>query len=140
MHDGLVGLLLEVAVPAGAEFWTRPLVHHVKFCLCRTNLDTGFNAVSSEWASTINIPLLEHLLLNRWVTTSKVIERLYVWLRAVSREGEASNRSQFLIVEELLSNLLVVLEIKTNTGQVNKRLHASFAELLWITDTRALEN
>jgi hypothetical protein len=34
----------------------------------------------------------------------------------------------------------VVLEIKTNTWQVYQRLDASLAELLWVTNTRALEN
>jgi hypothetical protein len=34
----------------------------------------------------------------------------------------------------------MILEVETNTWQVYKRLDASLAELLWITDTRALEN
>jgi hypothetical protein len=38
------------------------------------------------------------------------------------------------------NDLLVVLEVETNTWQVHKRLDASLAELLWVTDTRALEN
>lgn len=37
-------------------------------------------------------------------------------------------------------NLLVILKIETNTGQVDERLDASLAELLWVTDTRALKN
>jgi hypothetical protein len=37
-------------------------------------------------------------------------------------------------------NILVVLEVKTNTWQVDKRLDASLAKLLRVTDTRALEN
>ena len=34
----------------------------------------------------------------------------------------------------------MVLEVETNTRQVNKRLDASLAELLWVTDTRALKD
>jgi hypothetical protein len=34
----------------------------------------------------------------------------------------------------------VVLEVEANTGQVDQRLDASLAELLGVTDTRALED
>jgi hypothetical protein len=34
----------------------------------------------------------------------------------------------------------VVLEVETNTGQVHKRLDACLTELLWVADTRALED
>lgn len=37
-------------------------------------------------------------------------------------------------------DLLVILEVQTHTGQVDKRLDARLAELLWVADTRALEN
>jgi hypothetical protein len=37
-------------------------------------------------------------------------------------------------------DLLVVLEVETNTRQVHERLDAHLAELLWVTDTRALED
>jgi hypothetical protein len=39
-----------------------------------------------------------------------------------------------------LHNLLVVLEVETHTRQVDKRLDARLAELLWVTDTRALKD
>lgn len=39
-----------------------------------------------------------------------------------------------------LVDILVILEIKANTGKVNERLNASLAELLGVTDTRALED
>jgi hypothetical protein len=34
----------------------------------------------------------------------------------------------------------VVLEVETHTRQVDKRLDARLAELLWVTDTRALKD
>ena len=35
---------------------------------------------------------------------------------------------------------IVILEVQTNTWKVDKRLYASLAERLWVTDTRALKN
>lgn len=32
-------------------------------------------------------------------------------------------------------NVLVVLEIEANTGEINEGLDAGLAELLWVTDT-----
>ena len=34
----------------------------------------------------------------------------------------------------------MVLEVQANTRQVDERLDASLAELLWVTDARALKN
>jgi hypothetical protein len=39
-----------------------------------------------------------------------------------------------------MARLYTHLEVQTNTGKVDQRLDASLAELLWITDTRALED
>jgi hypothetical protein len=34
----------------------------------------------------------------------------------------------------------MILEIETNTRKIDKRLDAGLAELLWVTDTRALKD
>jgi hypothetical protein len=34
----------------------------------------------------------------------------------------------------------VVLEVETDAGKVDERLHTGFAELLWVTDAGALED
>lgn len=39
-----------------------------------------------------------------------------------------------------MGGLLVVLEVKTNTGKIDQRLDTNLAELLGVTDTRALKN
>lgn len=47
MHDWLVGLVLEVAVPSRPEPAARswPVIHLPKFFLGRPDLDTGLNTV-----------------------------------------------------------------------------------------------
>jgi hypothetical protein len=70
-----------------------------------------------------HLPLLEDTFLDRRVTTCKVIERLDMRLRAVSSKCE-----------------VVILEVESNAWQVYKRLNTSLAQLLWVTNTRALEN
>jgi hypothetical protein len=46
-----------------------------------------------------------------------------VWLGPEHREGE-----------------VVILEVETNTGKINKWLDAGLAELLGVTDTGSLKN
>jgi hypothetical protein len=89
MHDGLVRLVLEVAIPARAEFWAGPLIHHVELCFSRADFDTSFNTVGGKWASAIDVPLVEYAFLNRRVATSKVIERLNMGLCTISSERKA---------------------------------------------------
>lgn len=91
VHHRLVGLVLEVAVPAGAELLARPAIHHVEFSLGGPDLDTSFNAVSGKWTSAVDVPLLEDLLLDLGIATHKVVERLDMGLGAVSGESEAGN-------------------------------------------------
>lgn len=92
MHNWLVGLVLEIAVPTRAELWARPLIHHIKFLFSGADLDTGFNTVGSKGASAVGVPLVEHPFLGRWITTSKVIERLDVRLRTVCGERETDSK------------------------------------------------
>lgn len=61
--------------------------------------------------------------LGLWIASDKVIETLRVRLRAVRRERE-----------------VVILEVKTDTGQVNDGLDTDGPQLLGVTDARALED
>lgn len=123
VHDRLVGLVLEVRVPTRAELRARPAIHLFELIFSGADLDTSIDTVGRKWASTVYVPLVEHLVLGLLVATDEVVEALHVRLRTVSGEGE-----------------VVVLEVETDTGQVDQGLHASLAELLGIADTRALEN
>ena len=116
MHDRLVRLVLKVAIPALLEGAKRSLLNLLHFFLRRPKLDTGLNSIRGKWASTIGIPLLKDLVLDYRVATNKVIKGLAIRLRAIYGEGE-----------------VVVLEIETNTWQVDLRLDACIAELLGIT-------
>lgn len=123
VHDRLVGLVLEVRVPTGTEFGAWPAVHLLKLLLSRTDLDTSINTVGGKWAGAVDLPLLEDLLLDFWVATNKVVETLDVGLSTVCGKGQ-----------------VVVLEVETDTRKIDKRLDASLAELLGVTDTRALQD
>lgn len=78
MHDWLVGLVLEVAVPSRLKVWRGPLLHLRQLLFSWTNLDTSLNAVSGKWASALEVPFIEDPLLGLGVTTNKVIETLSV--------------------------------------------------------------
>lgn len=123
MHDWLIGLVLEVRIPSRAELWAWPRVHHLEFLLSGSDLNTSFDTIGGEWTSAVDVPLLEDTLLDRRVTTNKVVERLNMRLRTVRGERE-----------------VVVLKVETDAWQVDEGLDASLAELLWVTNTRALKN
>jgi hypothetical protein len=123
VHDGLVRLVLEVAVPAGSELWAWPLVHDSELLLCGADFDTGFDTVGGKRACAIDVPLVEDFLLNLRVTTGKVVEGLDMGLSSVCRKRQ-----------------VVILEIETNAGEIDERLDTSLAELLWVTNTRSLED
>jgi hypothetical protein len=143
VHNRLVRLVLEVRVPTGAELLARPAVHHVELLLGRPDLNTSLDTVGGQWTSTVDVPLLEDLLLDLGVAAYKVVERLDVRLCAVGGERQAVVllASIRLNVEFVcVGYLLVVLEVKTNTGKIDEGLDTGLAKLLWVTDTRALEN
>jgi hypothetical protein len=123
VHDRLVRLVLEVRVPTRAELGARPAVHLLELLLSRTDLDTSVNTVGGKRTSAVDLPLLEDLLLDLRIATDEIIERLDVRLRAVCGESQ-----------------VVVLEVQTDTGKVDKGLDACLAELLRVADTRALQN
>jgi hypothetical protein len=87
VHHWLVRLVFEVAVPAGAELWARPLVHHLEFLFSWADFDTSIDTIGRERASTVDVPLLEDAFLSSWVTTYKVVEGLDMRLCAVGSEG-----------------------------------------------------
>jgi hypothetical protein len=91
--------------------------------LCWPHLHTSLDSVGCQWSCTIDVPLVEYSLLSLGISTHKVIERLNVWLGSEHREGE-----------------IVILEVETNTGKVNKWLYAGLAELLGVTDTGSLKD
>jgi hypothetical protein len=125
MHDWLVGLILEIAVPSRPEFAARtwPAVHLSEFFLSRPDLDTSLNTVGGQRTSAIDVPLVEHSFLDLRVTSDEVVKGLYMGLGAEDGERE-----------------VMVLEVETNTRKIDKRLDTSLAELLRVTDTRSLEN
>lgn len=115
VHYGLVGLVLEVAVPAGTELLARPGIHPFQFFFSGSNLHSCFDAavgvlskgtipsrfedlLCGQWPSSINVPLLEYLLLRSGVSTDKIVKRLNIRLCAVCCECE-----------------VMILEVQTNT-------------------------
>ena len=88
VHDGLVRLVLEVAVPATAELWAGPAVHLFEFLLGGTNLDASLDAVGGKRTSPVNVPLIEDFLLNCWIAANKVVKGLRIWFRPIRREGK----------------------------------------------------
>jgi hypothetical protein len=57
MHDRLVRLVLEVAVPARAELGARPAIHHLQLFFGRTDLDAGFDTVRGERAGSLEVTI-----------------------------------------------------------------------------------
>lgn len=56
MHDGLVGLVLEVALPTRPEFREWPAVDPPEFLLGGTNLDTGVDTVGRHGTGAVEVP------------------------------------------------------------------------------------
>lgn len=61
MHHGLVGLVLEVRLPALGEVGSRPGFEFLELRLVRSNLDPGVDSVSRKWPCPLQVPLVEHL-------------------------------------------------------------------------------
>ena len=64
VHHRLVGLVLEIAIPARTELMTAPAVHLLEFFLRRADLDAGLDAIGGEGSAASDIPFLEDLLLD----------------------------------------------------------------------------
>lgn len=120
MHYRLVKLVLEVVVPARAE-----LLHVIllQFLLSRSHLDTSLNAISSQRASAISVPLAEHPLLSLRIAPDEIVKALRLRLGSIGGERE-----------------IVVLEIEADAWEFNLAFHAGFLELLGISDAGALQD
>jgi hypothetical protein len=70
VHDGLVGLVLEVGLPSIGEVGSGPALKVPELLLCGTDLDTGVNAVGGERASSLEVPLIKDLW--KYVLVAKV--------------------------------------------------------------------
>lgn len=84
MHDGLVGLVLEVAIPATLEVWRGPALHLAKLLLSWANLDTRIDAIGRKRACALDVPLIEDPLLDFWHTTDEVVEALGAYLSSLT--------------------------------------------------------
>lgn len=80
------------------------------------DLHTSLNAIGREWTGAIDVPLVEDSLLYLWIATKEVVERLYVRLRTVGRKRE-----------------VMVLEVETNTGEIDDGFDTSLTEFLGVT-------
>jgi hypothetical protein len=74
MHDRLVGLVLEIAVPATLEVRSRPRLHLFQLLLSWTNFDTSVDAIGGERSCAFDIPFIKDSFLNFRHTTDEVIE------------------------------------------------------------------
>lgn len=102
MHDWLVRLVLEVAVPSRTELWAWPLVHCSELFFGGSDLHTCLDTIGGKRASAVDIPLIVHLLLDMRISTHKVVEGFSVRSRTEHAEGQ-----------------IMVLEVQTNTREVN---------------------
>lgn len=124
MHDWLVWLVFEVAVPTTwREVTGGPALHLLQLFRSWSGLDAGLNAVGGQRACAFEVPFLEDLLLDLWVAPDKVIERLCVWLGSVRREVK-----------------IVILEVETNTWEIDDRLDTYLPQLGWIANARSLKD
>lgn len=80
MHDWLVRLVLEVAVPTASKMRSRPAIHLLQFFFSRANLDTSFNAVGSEWSCALEIPLIKDSFLDFRHASDEIIEALSIYV------------------------------------------------------------
>ena len=76
VHNWLVGLVLEVAVPATSEVWGWPRLHLLELLLSRADLDTGFNTIGGKRASTLEVPFIKDAFLDLRLASDKVIKTL----------------------------------------------------------------
>ena len=78
MHNRLVRLILKVAIPPTLKVWRRPFLHLSQFLLSRTNLDTGVNAIGSQWSRAFDVPLIKDRFLDFWDAADEVVEALRI--------------------------------------------------------------
>lgn len=103
VHDWLVGLVLEIALPPILEVGSRPGLKLPQFLSSRAHLDTGFDTIGCKRTGSLLVPLVKdlwygvsgwgwrslgvsHTLLDDRVSTNKVVETLGLWLGSIHRE------------------------------------------------------
>lgn len=59
MHHRLVGLVLEIRLPAILEVWRRPRLELLELLGRGANLDTGIDTVRGEGASALEGPFIK---------------------------------------------------------------------------------
>lgn len=123
MHHRLVRLVLEIRLVSIDKVRGRPLLELIELLLRRTDLDSSLDAVRRQRPSPLDIPLLVHLLLHLRIAPDEVVKGVDIRLRPVRRESQ-----------------VMVLEVLADAGQVHGRLDASTAQLLGVTDSRALQD
>lgn len=74
MHNRFIRLVLKVAIPAALEVWRGPTLHLSKLSFGWSDLHTSVDSIGCEWASALNIPFIEDLLLDFWHATDEVVE------------------------------------------------------------------
>lgn len=142
VHDRLIRLVFEIAVPTGTELWAVIVVHLLELLLRRTDLNTGINTVRGKWSGAVEVPLVEYLLLHTRSITDEVIEALGAWLSTIRGEVElrsVSNRTRNPL-RGLMDAYIMVLEVESNTWKVYKRLNACLTKLLCVTDSGSLKD
>ena len=77
VHHRLVGLILEIRVPATAELGA----HLSQLLLGWADLDASLDTVGRQRPTACRAPLVKYLLLHPRVTAGKVVEGLGVRLR-----------------------------------------------------------
>lgn len=123
MHHRLIRLILEIAVPSALELRRRPRPHFRQLLLSWTDFNTCINPISSKGTGALEVPLFEDFLLNVRIPTDEVVKCLGLRLRSEDGKGK-----------------VMVLEVETNTGQVDKRLNAGSAKLGRVANARSLQN
>jgi len=139
MHDRLVRLVFKVAIPTALEMWRRPLLHLGEFLLSRTNLDTSFDAISSQRSSALEVPFIKDCFLDLWNAADEVVEAFRVCCHQhyYKMSGVIGLTGLGTIGRE---REVVVLEVQTDARKVDDRLDARLLQLLGVTDTAALED
>jgi hypothetical protein len=116
MHDRFVNLVFKVTVPARAEVRTRPAIHLFEFFLGRANFDASIDTIGGKRSSTIDVPLIDDCLLHLGDSTDKVVKGLAVGFGSEDRESQ-----------------VVILEVETDTRQVDERLDSNSTKLFGVT-------
>ncbi|KAH3669438.1 hypothetical protein OGAPHI_001559 [Ogataea philodendri] len=119
MHQWFVWLVGEVVGVTLSEVF----VGSSQFLLGWSDLDTGFDTVGGQRTILVGVPLVECVLLGSWVASDEVVKRWNIWLHVVRSE-----------------ETVVVLEVLTDTRQVDNWLNTNRPQVVSSTNTGSLQN